>query len=233
MPNQPRLEADGLPSVDFAIRSPNVEETSSDDEGPSHRERRPDEHLSESNDGGLSGYLDEIPLTEMDGPTPGSPPRGEKPRGVPGSPSPLQIEDTEAPSAAPAVVGRAGGAALAFMPSPVRGRRSLSPKSVAEAPVGKARPNSYGRGNNTDLMDDSIMGASPDTEASLDSLASFVQDGHYHVPCESQQEMVCLKSLLTRSGTASPARMESRAVVSMVYHALPLSQVQMRLMGLV
>lgn len=182
MPNQPRLEADGLPSVDFAIRSPNVEETSSDDEGPSHRERRPDEHLSESNDGGLSGYLDEIPLTEMDGPTPGSPPRGEKPRGVPGSPSPLQIEDTEAPSAAPAVVGRAGRAALAFMPSPVRGRRSLSPKSVAEAPVGKARPNSYGRGNNTDLMDDSIMGASPDTEASLDSLASFFQDGHYHVP---------------------------------------------------
>ena len=164
MPEQPRLEADGLPSVDFAIRSPNVEDTSSED-GSVHADHVTDEPLRGTG-GAPSGYVDEIQFTEMD--VPSSPP--EKSRGVPGSPPPLETE----------VHGRArnDSAPLHAMPSPVR-RRSLSPQGAERPEARESRPDS--RRRTRDFIDDSIMGASPRTEESLDSLASFFADGHYHV----------------------------------------------------
>ncbi|CAK8986503.1 unnamed protein product [Durusdinium trenchii] len=173
MPTLPDLglEADGLPSVDFAIRSPNVEETSSE-EGSIHADYAADAPSRRE----AGGYVDEIQLTEMDAP---SSPGPEKTRGVPGSPAPLGLESE-------ALMGngqvRNDSAALNAMPSPVRGRRSLSPPRGAERSEAHDACSDTRQGRTLDLMDDSIMGASPRTEESMDSLASFFEDGHYHVP---------------------------------------------------
>mmetsp|Transcript_55983 Transcript_55983/g.130885 ORF Transcript_55983/g.130885 Transcript_55983/m.130885 type:complete len:1026 (-) Transcript_55983:71-3148(-) len=198
MPSGPhvRLEADGLPSVDFAVKSPNVDVSSSEEEqtgiiqgvaAAPHESVVP--HMR----------VGDVPATEMD--PSASTPR-EKLR-VPGSPPPLDMDGAAEPSAshAPSPLP-----SLRTMPSPLRaGRRSLSPRSPHEArteildrsrapAIPENSENVYERpresrgrsvrapGEPRSFMDDSLAGTSPRTEHSMESLADFFRQGRYDMP---------------------------------------------------
>ena len=187
MPTRPpvRLEADGLPSIDLAVRSPNVDDCSSE-EGQTGLIRMAGEagvDEAVSPEVAPAMHADEVAPTEMD-PSAMTPPH-EK-RRVPGSPPPLDMEagmahDIRGPSP---LSGH-----LRSMPSPLRtGRRSLSPH---EARGRSSRLNTAAipendrdgiHGESRNFIEDSLMGTSPCTEHSMDSLASFFRDGHYYVP---------------------------------------------------
>ena len=126
-------------------------------------------------------HADEIAPTEMD---PAMTPR-EKCR-VPGSPPPLDIEAGLA-SGMQARSPLSGH--LRSMPSPLRTiRRSLSPREARDrgsrlnAATIPENDRDAHLGESRNLMEDSLMGTSPCTEHSMDSLASFFRDGHYYVP---------------------------------------------------
>ena len=178
-----RLEADGLPSIDFAVRSPNVDDSSSEEgqTGLVHAAAAIDEAASPSAAPDMYVHEAQVNPTQMD-PSAETPP--EKPR-VPGSPPPLDIEAGlhEARGASP-LSGH-----LRTMPSPLRtGRRSLSPREARDrgirtsAEVIPENDRDMNLGESRNFVEDSLMGTSPCTEHSMDSLASFFRDGHYFVP---------------------------------------------------